>query len=236
MNGKILMIVPSRDRPELLKIAADSILETTTHCDVGVYVDDDQTDLYGGVLSYLLDTDRVVQVIGPRIGVCPSINAVFRGLPDYSAYGVMIDDAEVRGPGWDDLLLKRWDNGRLVGCASPAHNIGDHMDYSIVSSAWAHALGWVVYPGLMHWCWPSVNEVLGEATNLFRVSPEVMYIYHPNELHSDQGYWHDDCFQFYMFFVMARYRVAIQILKEAAAKAGQALPKGIEIPLSVLGK
>jgi hypothetical protein len=211
-SDRIAVLVPSRDRPEELAGAYDSLLRTSEEADLLCYVDEDQRELYEGVVA---DPSRLKMMFGPRVGPIAAVNALYNSDTEYAAYLVITDDSRLVTPGWDRTLLgigKKYD----VWAASPTHNLGLNMDYAVVSGEWAKALGWVCYPGCYHWCWPSVIEVLGEATTLFRLKPGICHIEHSHLYPSNQHATSSDNAQLYAFFTHGRYYVAVDRLRKAA--------------------
>jgi len=208
---KIAVLCPSRSRPDDLRRLSLSV-HATSGADLLAYVDDDQRDLYSreDVIG------RGGMYFGPRIGPVAAANEVVRLAPGYDVYGLVTDDSEFTTEGWDRHLEAAVSHLSPVWAASPAHNLGDNMDFAFVSAEWLRRLGWIAYPGCYHWCWPSVIEALGEAVGLVRLTPEQCFIQHHHSEPHNQEHSREDLRQFYAFFAYGRYPVALKALRATA--------------------
>jgi hypothetical protein len=171
----ILIICPSRGRPQYLEKMIASFVKTSSVAHLVVRIDDDQKEMYASTKL----SNRVFMDCGPRIGPGGSINgsayvsmrmAKERNnltLRPYEAFCAAPDDAEFVTPGWDTYALEtiRSFPGR-IGVVSAAHDQGTFLNYPCVSKEWIEVLGWYAHPTIYHFCWDTMHELLGDATNI----------------------------------------------------------------------
>lgn len=171
----ILIICPSRSRPDHLERMIRSFVSTSTVAQLVVRLDEDQRGLYAG----LEVPERVSFEYGPKIGPGGSINGSAYdnmrmskernelALRPYEAFCAAPDDAEFMTPGWDIYALEtlRSFPGR-IGVVSAAHDQGAFLNYPCVSKEWINILGWYAHPTIYHFCWDTMHEMLGDATNI----------------------------------------------------------------------
>lgn len=172
MNGRIAVLIPTRDRPGQFLIAAESVRATSTLADVIAYVDDDQVDAYKGRA-----TKGSYWVHGPRIGPVASANALWKSYPDYSAYGLITDDSIITTIGWDQWLLAAF--GQLpLAVISPHHGNGNYVDMPFVSKTWTELVGWYACPLMKHYAWPIVSGLIGEMSSIVHAPAQSFHIQH----------------------------------------------------------
>ena len=211
---RIGILIPSRDRPELLRTAIASVRATSRSADCLVYIDDDQRDLYQSIEdeeSKKYD-GRVIFHHGSQVGPVASANAMAKENPGYSWFGIMTDDMEMMTKGWDEWLLAR---SELV--VSPLHDVGlgTHVDVPFVRQEWVKRLGWFAYPGCYHNGWPTVIGVLGESLgSLVKAGQDEFFIRHTMKESLNQEHTREDAKQLYYFF-QARFSAALSALRGA---------------------
>lgn len=183
-NGRIAVLCPTRGNPEGLKRAARSVIETASLADIMPYVDDDQSEIYGNVEK--LFPSRMFKLVGPRVDQAAAVNQLVSTFPGYSAYGLITDDAEMKVGGWDRYVLDVLDHfpGR-IGVVSGAHTLGGFVNFAYVSGQWIEAAGWYACPDTIHFCWDTVIEMLGEATEIVYAPKERFFIEH-NHVYDDK--------------------------------------------------
>lgn len=178
-NGRIAVLIPTRDRVDGLKRSAGSVMGTSTKADVLFYADDDQYDLYHGVEKADGLRGRIRDWYGPRIGPAPAANVLAQKFPEYSIYGMMTDDAVMTTPGWDEWALEvvaQFPNRICV--ISPSHNQGNHVDMPFVTNEWIKQTGWFACPTMYHYAWPTVTSLIGEMTGIVHAPKQCFHIDH----------------------------------------------------------
>ena len=152
-----------------------SFVKTSTVAHLVVRLDDDQQGLYSG----LIVPDRVWFEYGPKTGPGDAIQGSAYGnmrlakerndltLRPYEAFCAVPDDAEFATPNWDLYALEVLNSfpGR-IGVVSAAHDQGAFLNYPCVSREWIQTLGWYAHPTIYHFCWDTMHELLGDATNI----------------------------------------------------------------------
>jgi len=224
--GRVLTICPSRDRPGPLKRLIESFLRTSTHAELVVVIDEDQTELYGNPVS----GGRVRYVVQSPAKSGPIIcyNSIWSSTPA-EVYGALLDDCEFLTDGWDDYCLEARDRfpGK-VGLISPWSNVKDpngvvtdEMDYvqfMFITREWGGALGYFAYPKCIHYCWDTVLEVLADSTCIERVPREKFSICHHSLLsESTRLHLPHDTYEAVLFMATQR-RQAIARLRKAMAR------------------
>jgi hypothetical protein len=150
------------------------MLTTSLDTEMVACIDDDQVDLYPA-----RDRPRFKYHVGPRTDIVGSLNAAVKAHPDYDAYGLIVDDAMFKTVGWDQWMIGRMGslkNG--IGVISAAHSVGAFVNFAYVSRAWVRALGWYACPDTLHFCWDTVMELLGEATEIVYATRKEFFIEH----------------------------------------------------------
>lgn len=195
-KDRVLVIVPSRDRPKQLASLVHSVLHTSENADVCVYLDDDQALIYGWTET---PPARMIVERGPRLGPVAAANMIARKYRDrYAAFGFVPDDATFTTPGWDAYVLMSVAGGPRA--VAPAHATQD-VDMPFVSDVWLERVGYFAWPGLYHWGWPSLIAALGDATGwLRRSAPSDFWIDHPAENSSNRDKYPADIVALYDFF------------------------------------
>ena len=208
----IMVLCPSRDNPAGAGRALASMVDTSTDTRMALCIDDDQEAVY----SYL-HHPRLIKVVGPRTDIVGSLNNALHGL-DYSACGLIVDDAVFESSGWDSWVLKTLSQfpGR-IGVVSAAHNVGEFVNFGYVSKEWVDLLGWYACPDTLHFCWDTVLELLGEATAISYAPKDRFYINHDlSRERTTVKLLAEDAFAFLGWCVNDRRRLAFK-LREAMA-------------------
>lgn len=176
MNGKVLVVIPSRDRP--VHAYSAMVSANSPQSDVKIYVDDDQRDLYKDLIE-CHGEDRGWCVVGPRVGPVAAANQVIEQNPEYSAYGLITDDSRITTKDWATWLLEAFSQcPNQVGVVSPYHNHGNHVDMPFVSQAWLKAVGWFACPDCYHYCWPTITGLIGEMSAIVHAPMQKFAIEH----------------------------------------------------------
>lgn len=211
MPDRVLVVCPSRERPKSLANLVHSVLNTSEKADVHAYLDDDQATLYSWCREAAPARFRVT--MGPRIGPTAAANQiVLEHLNAYEAFCFVPDDAVFTIPGWDKKALSVLTD--TVGVYAPSHRNQD-IDMPVVSRKWVAALGWLCWPGLYHWGWPSVIAALGFATRtLTRAKPCDFWIDHPAGESMNREKYPADIINLYDYFAN-EFEPSLETLRRA---------------------
>lgn len=193
MTADLLVIVPTRGRPQNAQAFYDSWVATTEDADLLFVVDEDDPLL--STYKYRMQwTDGP----GVRLAVCPAglrlvgaLNwAAVRSAPDYRYLGFMGDDHRCRSPKWDVALTNclgpvgiSYGNDLLQGEAMPTAVI---MTANIVE-----ALGYMAPPAMQHLCVDLVWKLYGERLDALTYRDDVIIEHmHPanGKAITDTGY------------------------------------------------
>ena len=209
----IAVLCPTRDGVGGTHKAYTSMLKTSESTTMIVCADDDQKDEYG-----VLDpAPRMRFSYGPKADIVKAVNRGVAENPDFDAYGLIVDDAEFTAPNWDVYVSRRLESfsGR-IGVVSAAHTLGAFVNFGYVSKRWIDTLGWYACPDTQHYCWDTVLEMLGEATEIDYAPRETFYIQH-NHVPKDKTLpvFMMDAVQFLGWCVNKR-RETVMKLREAA--------------------
>jgi glycosyltransferase involved in cell wall biosynthesis len=188
---KILVLCPTRGRPDTLATFIKSVRDTSTEADICLYIDDDDWFPYE-------DLDAIV-MRGPRIGPAPAMNKMIEAHPGYEVYGAATDDCRFTTPGWDKWVLGVSQKFPMkIGMIAP-HSMGSgRMDFPWATAEWIKALGWFTYPPCYHYYWDVVVEELAKSTHIVYASDEEFNIEHDA---------HTDNFKGLMMYKDARHAV-----------------------------
>jgi hypothetical protein len=170
----LLVVTPTRGRPERILRLASSITRTATaKTDLIVGLDDDDPTAAETVEA--LKPFGVQCMRGPRTGLGPWSNTLVQaGFGDYKAFASLGDDHVPRTLGWDAECLRELElmgGGYAVpnGLLSPGF-----PEQVVISARVVEALGWLCLPGLRHWCVDQVWYDLGKMTHRLRWLERVM--------------------------------------------------------------
>jgi len=203
-----------------------SFVKTSTVAHLVVRLDDDQKVLYDS----LKVPERVWFEYGPKIGPGASINgSAYLSMRlsaernsmtqrPYEAFCAAPDDAEFVTPGWDTYALDTLEGfpGR-IGVVSAAHDQGAFLNYPCVSREWINTLGWYAHPTIYHFCWDTMHELLGDATNIV-YAPRDKWLMKHQGLAQNMANYQADTAAFLTWCVTER-PVAVQRLRAAIAAA-----------------
>jgi hypothetical protein len=214
VNGRCAVLIPSRNRPDHLRAAIQSVLDTSRCADVLCYIDDDQAKMYGG----LLEGERLIVHRGPRIGPAPAANTLVAAYPDYSAYGLITDDTTMVSGRWDEWLFSALASfpKRLV-VVSPWHNLGGHVDMPFVSREWIDLLGFYACPDMIHYSWPILTGLIGEMTAIVHAPQDSFAVQHEGLEHTNQNVRDKDARAFFEYVSLKLPVYVERLRKELAA-------------------
>jgi hypothetical protein len=168
----LLLIVPSRGRPQSIARLLDSVRETRridTHVHVAVDEDDEKLPQYRAVMEKAGGEGDVLET-GPRKGLCAWTNEIaVRRAPEYPHLASFGDDHVPRTPGWDAALVRGIQDMGGTGFTYPWDGTREDVPEAVVmSSDIVQVLGWMSLPGLEHWYHDNVWGDLGWGAGCIR--------------------------------------------------------------------
>lgn len=181
----IVVIVPSRGRPERAAVMVQSALQTAEgDVRVLVVVDPDDPDLerYRESIADLL-------VLPERIGYTRTLNAVARDLWDGDVIlGAFGDDVSFQTQGWDRIVERTLTTPGIAYGDDLIHGV-NHPSAVFMSSVIARSLGWMALPATSHQWADDGWKRLGQATGCLRFMADVIVEHlHPAV---DKAEWDD---------------------------------------------
>ena len=188
----LLVIVPSRGRPQNIAALWDAWEATTTgSAQLLVAVDDDDPTLDDYL--YVCGRRSIEVTIGPRLRMVPTLNAVaVERAPRHFALGFLGDDHRPRSHGWSDAYLaalRELGTGIVYGNDLLA---GERLPTQVaMTSDIVQTLGAMVPAPVTH-CWADNCWIdLGKALDRIRYLPDVVVEHlHPlaGKAPEDAGY------------------------------------------------
>ena len=181
--GDLLVIVPSRGRPQNLARLLDSVHATArlvTHLHVAVDEDDEKLPQYEAVMAKAGGENDVLES-GPRKGLVAWTNEVaVRRAGEYPFLASLGDDMVPRTPGWDRALTRAITDMGGTGFSYPFDGTREDVPEACVMSAGiVQALGWMMLPDLKHfWCdnvWADLGRGAGCIRHLRAVAVDHLH-------------------------------------------------------------
>lgn len=179
-DKKILLIVPTRDRPHNIPRVIESWRNTTSGLShLMILYDFDQINNYKSILEEY--RNDVVTGISPRLKLCPKLNNIANVYKDpYDIIGFIGDDIVLKTPGWEERVIEScgevgmcYPNDTIQGGALPTHIF---MTSNIIKT-----LGYMVPPNFVHLYCDNFWLHLGTYTKTLKYMPDViMEHYHPH--------------------------------------------------------
>jgi hypothetical protein len=164
VNGRVLVMCASRNRPESIARMIESVVETSSVADVAVYIDKDQRAEYESLAGLPCDV-----FCGDRMFQCRSLNLLAERNPGYEAYGAATDDCLFVSKGWDQWVIEQSGGFRAnVGSMVP-QTVGGYkkrMDFPWLTGRWVEVVGKFVPTDTRHFYWDVALQVLGEQTQI----------------------------------------------------------------------
>jgi hypothetical protein len=170
--GDLLLIVPSRGRPQSIARLLDTVRETrriATHVHVAVDEDDPELPRYEAVMAEVSAEGDVLET-GRRKRLCAWTNEIaVRRAAEYPFLASFGDDHVPRTPGWDRALCGAIRDMGGTGFSWPWDGTSEIVpEACVVSSDIVRALGWMSLPGLEHWYHDNVWADLGRGAGCIR--------------------------------------------------------------------
>lgn len=174
VGAELLVIVPSRGRPQNIDRLVTTIRATTKRVDILVCLDDDDAANYPRLPG-------VEYRVGPRVRFCATVNEASADFTRYPYFAVLGDDVVPETIGWDEKLIAPL-RGKPFGISYGADGNwpnGELPTHIVVTSTMQKTLGWLCVPGLIHLCADMGWLDLGNALNALHYCPDVsMQHYH----------------------------------------------------------
>ncbi|MCY0959972.1 glycosyltransferase family 2 protein [Streptomyces sp. H27-H5] len=177
----LLMIVPTRGRPESVPAILDCWRQTGASADILFAVDDDDPTLPGYREHMETLNDRHIRWhVGPRLRMCGTLNAVaVAEAPRYRFLAFMGDDHRPRTPGWDERFRICLSGGPGVAYGNDLL-MSERMPTAVaMTSDIVQTLGYMAPPALIHLCldlvWLDWGRGMGRITYLGDVILEHMH-------------------------------------------------------------
>jgi len=183
VNGRVLVMCATRNRPQQFAAMVESVRKTSTKADLVAYVDQDQREMY--------ETVEADMFFGERVGQCRSLNELARRMPGYSAYGSATDDCIYETPGWDSWVLK---NANRLTAFAPFCEAYGRMDFPWISARWLEAAGYFCPLETRHFYWDVALQIAAEDVGLLSATKEQFHISHSNmewfgeEMNDENGF------------------------------------------------
>jgi hypothetical protein len=182
-DGRILVIVPSRGRPERLRYMLKEALQLSDgSADFAVCTDSDDTSGYGDLCG-----DRVLWFRGSSRRMCAWTNYV-AAHPRACRYGYLAslgDDHVPRTAGWDGALVSAITaaGGTGIAYGDDLHQGAALSTAPVISRDITDALGWMCLPGLASKFCDNVWMRLGTGSGCLSYVPGVVI----EHVHPDAG-------------------------------------------------
>lgn len=172
MTGDLLVITPSRGRPQNVARLLDAVHATAravTHVAVAVDDDDPEFAAYEAVMGQHGGTGDWL-THAPRMGLIEWTNAI--AVPQagyYKALASFGDDHLPRTKGWDAALLRAIDDMGGTGVAYPWDGVREDVpEAPVVSTDIVQALGWLLNPACAHYFGDDTLGAIGRGAGCLR--------------------------------------------------------------------
>ena len=177
----LLVITPSRGRPQKLAAMIDACLSLSEACTtiaVGTDDDDPERRAYEKVLWPAAVNGHVRHFAGTRRTLAGWTNLLAEGgiAEGYRALASLGDDHVPRTQGWDRLLLEALDKlgGEGIAYGNDLHQGEALPTAPVISSGIVEALGYMMVPELAHMHVDDAWRDLGQAAGCLAYVPEVV--------------------------------------------------------------
>jgi len=176
MKNKILILLPTRERPKKTHEAIQAWLKTKTagKSDLVLGLDIDDPTLS----DYIAINKQATFInIGPRVKMCPTVNRLVKQFPDYKYYAFIGDDHVFRTKGWDEMMINKIEqNGGIGVCYGDDKLQGETLASAFVISKTFVDLqgGYIPDPRLIHMCMDNQVMILARQFGKLFYIPEII--------------------------------------------------------------
>jgi hypothetical protein len=213
-ESEVVVMIPSRNRPESLKKAYESV-RATSGAGVLAFIDDDQGPMYAGLEGlpglrlFIAKRHGPVHACNTLCGLGRPGGALREFYPNANIWTYMTDDSTIGPPGWDKWLIEKIKSfPNEIGVVSASHGGADYVNFYAVSTKMVEALGWYAFPNVNAWIWDTAMELIGDATRIYYSKPTEMNLDHaPQATIEPLGIPKEDCWNFVLWCVGERKRV-----------------------------
>lgn len=165
----IVILAPSRGRPDRAAVMAESVAATAPDVDVILVVDQDDPELAG----YAAVPVELI-VLPERVGYTASLNTAAAAVVDeHDVIGAFGDDVIFRTPGWDQRVAETLATPGIAYGDDLIHGV-NHPSAVFMSTTIVRALGWLALPATRHQWADDGWKRLGQRTGLLRFMPDVV--------------------------------------------------------------
>ena len=170
-DNDLMVMVPTRGRPERLRKLLDSFTQTATCADITVITDPDDRSYDGFDFG-----DAAVAVLEPRAYLAGKLNKTAEAFADvYRVLMWVADDHVFQTPGWDRIMLDCLAEVGGSGWVYPEDmRRNDVPEIWMASSDVVRALGWFANPVLNHFYIDNTIGELGKRSGLIRWCPQAV--------------------------------------------------------------
>lgn len=166
--SRLLLIVPSRKRPDACAELLGEVLETSDDTEIIFGLDDDDKSVYP---TQVLEAAE----INPRLRMGGTLNLLAKKHADnYDYIGFMGDDHRPRTQGWDRILCDAIGDKPGVAYGDDLLQGANLPTAVVLSSSIVRKIGYMVPPVLVHMYMDNFWKELGEGLNNIQYRPDVV--------------------------------------------------------------
>lgn len=192
----LLMIVPTRGRPESIPQIMDCWAATGATANILFAVDEDdpKVDQYAEQYATLHSNPQAIMVVGPRLRLCGTLNAVATYQASrYRFLGFMGDDHRPRSARWDARFVECLSGGTGIVYGNDLL-VGEDMPTAVaMTSDIVKTLGYMAPPSLVHLCIDLVWLDWGRGLERITYLPDVIIEHmHPANGKADMDAGYED--------------------------------------------
>lgn len=233
--SQVVVLVPSRSRPESLLKTWESIRDTS-EASLLAYVDSDQADMYRDLPAQIvrllragtqtLTQHRFTICIGPRSGPVHAINTLCHharpggclreAFPEAWIWTYLTDDSTIGPPGWDRFLIDTIQGfPNRTGVVSLEHAGAEYVNYYALSTEMVEAVGYYAIPDAnWAWFWDTAMELIGDASKIVYAQTHQVSVDHKHQVSTDSlELPAEDCARFARWCFTERKRILRSVRK-----------------------